>query len=99
MFVTALRRPSWMPRAPGSSLAIAQAAAQNAALDARRPARTQHDAPSADAVGVGAACEVERHLSQDRRREQRTDLGIGQAFGMGVQRYRKPGHAEAEIPR
>ena len=67
--------------------------------DDGRPARTQHDAPSADAVGVGATSEVEWHLSQDRGGEQRTDLGIGQAFGMGVQRYRKPGHAEAEIPR
>jgi len=38
--------------------------------DDGRPARTQHDAPSADAVGVGAAGEVERHLRQDRRREQ-----------------------------
>ncbi len=70
----------------------------DAGYDAR-PARTQHDAPSADAVGVGAAGEVEGDLSQDRRREQRTDLGIGQPFGMGVQRHRKPGHAEAEIPR
>src|SRR2546422_1019257 len=40
-----------------------------------RPARTQHDAPSADAVGVGATGEGERHLSQDRGGEQRTDLG------------------------
>ena len=70
----------------------------DAGYDAR-PARTQHDAPSADAVGVGTTGEVEGHLSQDRGGEQRTDLGIGQAFGMGVQRYRKPGHAEAEIPR
>ena len=103
--VTAFRRPSCTPRAPGSSLAIAQVAGQNAARAStstswptssiqkpwaninHRPAamvataRAEQDAAPADAVGIGAAHQVEGRLREHRDGEQDADLGVGQALG------------------
>ena len=50
-----------------------------AAID---PAGAEHDAPAADAVGIGAADQVERRLGQHRGGKQRADLGVGQALGV-----------------
>ena len=40
-------------------------------------ARAEHDAPAADAIGIGSAHEIQGRLREDRRCEERADLGVG----------------------
>src|SRR5258706_2204029 len=61
-------------------------------------ARGEHDPAAADAVGIDPSPEAERHLNEDRGRQQHADLGVGEALGGGVERHGEPGHPKAEIP-